>query len=297
MPECAPFLTRAAEAGELPLIRAWLPETLRGTPPASFIVALDAATGAIAGIAALRLFGDAVGRFRIYVAHAHRRRGCGTILLESVQQAALQGKATVLLTGTYHDARPADEADAAVLAFFRARGLSVAQEVVRYRADVPTALAVVESLYNRSMRRPAHTRAARIVTADQADLDALADFAVRHVGGFREAVAARLRGAGRAYSPALSMAAIVGNRIVGAQLVEARGLNAFFETLAVDVSHRGGWVNLALQYHSGLACKRSGIKRFEFDGDAKDRAAARLAQHFAAVQVGRRKCWGCALLR
>ncbi|MBY0523883.1 MAG: hypothetical protein K2R98_10825 [Gemmataceae bacterium] len=72
------FLIREAGASDLAHVRTWLPEALGGTPAARLTIAVDAATEGVAGVAALRVFDDQVGRFLLYVDPVFRRRGGGT---------------------------------------------------------------------------------------------------------------------------------------------------------------------------------------------------------------------------
>jgi tetratricopeptide (TPR) repeat protein/GNAT superfamily N-acetyltransferase len=287
-----PFLVRAATAQDLPSVRAWLPDALGGTPVATLTVAADVASGAVAGVAALRVFNDRVGRFILFVDPRFRRRGCGTALLESIRQAARRAHVTSLLTGRSFEAG-ADDASRAALAFFRARGLSVAQEIVRHRIELKQGLAVLEPLYRRRVQGPLGSHAACIVPADQVDPHTLADFVVRHVGGLPEVVADRLKGHGLAYCPAASMAARSGNAIVGALLSLAEGDRGFLESKAVAARHRGGWINLALMYHAATAAHRLGIRTVEFENDTREKDTASSALRVGATQVGRRQCWGC----
>src|SRR4051812_41613976 len=83
-----PFHIREATAQDAEYFRKWLPQALGGTPKARLGLATDAATGKVVGVAALRLFDDAVGRFMIFVDPAFRRRGCGSALLEIIGQVA-----------------------------------------------------------------------------------------------------------------------------------------------------------------------------------------------------------------
>jgi GNAT superfamily N-acetyltransferase len=288
-----PFLMRARTLPDLDYVRAWLPDALEGTPEATFTVATDAVTGAVAGIAALRVFADRVGRFLLFVAQDYRRRGCGTALMESVLNMARSARVTRLLTGRSSDATADDDGTLAALAFLGVRGLSVTQEIVRYRAELKSALAVLGPLYRRYDRGPANSHRARIVTADQVDARALAAFVVRHVGGIPEKVAERLRGHGPAYCRATSMVALVDNAIVGTQLALTQGHEMFIETRAVEVAHRGGGVNLALMFRSAAAAAPLGIETIEFEHDIIESDTAKLARRFAATQVARRQCWGC----
>jgi hypothetical protein len=125
------------------------------------------------------------------------------------------------------------------------------------------------------------------------DSAALADFAVRHVGGLADEVAARLRGAGRAYSPTLSMVALRGDRIVGAVLVVRDGESVFVESRAIEAEHRGGWINLVLLHSSAAIAALLGVKTIDFAGVTEDADTARLARRIGATVVGRRQAWGC----
>jgi GNAT superfamily N-acetyltransferase len=138
-----------------------------GTPRASFLVATDAVTGEVAGIAALRVFVDRVGRFLLFVDRAFRRRGCGTALMTRALRTARAAHAIHALTGRSFEAAADDEGTLGALAFLRGRGLSVAQEIVRCRAELKTALGVLEPLFQRYERGAGQPHRARIVTADQ----------------------------------------------------------------------------------------------------------------------------------
>jgi GNAT superfamily N-acetyltransferase len=289
------FLVREATAHDLPYIRAWLPDALGGTPRATIGMATEAATGAVAGSAALRIFADRVGRFLLFVNPAFRRRGCGTVLLESVRQAARRANVRRLLTGRSYPAEAADAESASAVAFFQARGLSVGQDILGYRAELKAALAVLEPLYQRSVRELAHRHRARIVTADQVDRAALADFAVRHTGGYPEDIIDRLGGRRPAYSLATSLVALEDQRIVGALLTMTRGPNVFIETRAVAPEHRGGWINLALMHRAAAAAARLGVTTIEFECEAEDHDTTKLARRLGARQVARRQCWSCPL--
>ena len=289
------FRTRAAGVQDLAQIQKWLPDALVGTPATTFMVATDSITGEIAGIAALRVFGDRVARFLLFVDPAHRRRGCGTVLLTSVRQAAKKAQATRLLTGRSSEATANDAASLAVVAFLQATGMTVGQEIVRYRAELKIALEMLGPLYQRFARAPAGPHRPRIVTASQVDPRALANFAVRDIGGIPEEIAARLNGQGQAFCLFTSHVALVENTIVGAVLTQRQGTAVLIETRVVEVAHRGSGVNLALMYHGIAAAASLGIETIEFEHDTLELDTAKLARRFGATQIGRRQCWGCPL--
>jgi uncharacterized protein (TIGR03032 family) len=292
-PTPCPFLVREATISDLPCIRAWLPEATEGTPAARVSLAIEPFTGAVAGIAMVRVFKDRVGRFHVLVSPAFRRRGCGTALLERVLWEARKALATSLLTVQSYDPEADDDATRTALAFLRARGLSVGQEVVRYRAEFAAVLPLLQPLYERFLPEP-HPHAYRIVTADQVSPHALADFIVNQVGGLPEDVVARLHS--RIYHLPTSMVALVDNVIVGAFLtIVPQGDKGIIETSAVAAEHRGGWLNLALMYHSVVAAVDLGVKSIDFETDLRGHNTARLARRLGATQVGRRQCWGCSL--
>ena len=74
-PKPCSFLIRPATAQDLTCIRAWLPDALAGTPVARLFLAADVDSGAVAGVAALRVFNDRAGRLFLFVAPGFRRRG------------------------------------------------------------------------------------------------------------------------------------------------------------------------------------------------------------------------------
>ncbi len=295
VPDSLPFLIREAGASDLAHVRTWLPEALGSSPAARLAIATDAAMGAVAGVASLRVFADQVGRFLLYVHPACRRRGCGAALLEWVQETARRARVQLLLTGRSCEVSANDAASTAARAFFQARGLRVAQEIVRYRAEFQSVLPALEPIYQRCTQRQANPQAARIVPAAQVDPRVLAAFAVRHVGGLPEEVLLRLNGHGAAFSPAVSMVALVDNEIVGALLAATQGHNGFVETRAVEAGCRGGWINLALMYHTAAAAERLGIRTIEFEGETSDHDTAKLARRLGATQIGCRQCWGVSL--
>ncbi len=296
MPDAhGPFVVRYAENWDFALNRAWLPESLFGTPGAVIGVAVEVETGAVAGMAYFRVFCDRCVRFRIFVAPAFRRRGCGSRLFQWIKSEAVKANGTGLLTASSHNPAPEGEEAAGELAFFQAQGLSVTQDLIRYKSVVPQAIALLEPLYRRATREARTEHDARILSADQVDPLALSDFAVRLLGGFPEEVSARLRGTGRFYSLELSTAALVGGRVVGALLIVPEADNGFIETRAVDPAYRGGWINLGMMYCSAAAGARLGFTTLDFEGEAKDRDTTRLAQRLQATPVARRQCWGCSL--
>ncbi len=187
-----PFVVRYAENWDLALNRAWLPESLYGTPGAVIGVAVEVETGTVAGMAYYRVFCDGCVRFRIFVAPAFRRRGCGTQLFHWIKHEAVQADGTSSLTASSHDPAPEGEEAAGELAFFAAQGLSVTQDLIRYQSVVPHAIALLEPLYQRHPRGEIGARCTHPVD-DQVDLLALSDFAVRLLGGFPEEVSARLQ--------------------------------------------------------------------------------------------------------
>src|SRR5436309_3457005 len=85
------FRVRSAAPGDLEPIRAWLPQAFWGSPRPEFFAA-TAASGALAGAAALRLQPDKSGQLRgyflLFVEPAQRRRGCGRCLLQVLQSEA-----------------------------------------------------------------------------------------------------------------------------------------------------------------------------------------------------------------
>ena len=149
-------------------------------------------------------------------------------------------------------------------------GLAVVQDIVRYRADLGTALAVLEPLYRRAASKSDRQRTVRFVTADLVNRQALAEFAVRDVGGIPEWIAARLNGQGDAFALRTSFVALAEDAIVGVVLTVPRQDVLVFENKTVDVRHRGGWINLALMYLSAAAADRLGVQVVEFENDTRN---------------------------
>jgi GNAT superfamily N-acetyltransferase len=291
MPDSQRFLARDATEQDLPFLRSCLPDALGGTPPARIGLAIEAATGAVAGVASLRVFSDRVGRFLLFVAPPFRRRGCGTFLLEIIRRVSRPLGVERLVTGRSYPEASDDDEIASTLAFFRARGMSVGQVILGYRAEMSAVLALLEPLHRRAESTSAHFRNTRIVTADQVDRDALADFAVRHVGGYPEDVADRLSGRGEAFFLPGSLVALQDHRIVGAFLTRLRGQIGFIEIRAVEREHRGGWTNLALMHHAVAVGLSLGVPTLEFEGDSQDHDTTKLARRLGAAQVARRQRW------
>jgi uncharacterized protein (TIGR03032 family) len=289
------FVVRESGPHDLAHIRSWLPGALRGTPAAQFLIAVDAAMGAAAGVAALRVFADRGGRFDVFVPPACRRRGCGTALLEGVRQAATRAGVTTLLSYRSFGTSADDDGSKGARAFALARGLPVAQEIVRCRGELKRALDVLEPLHRRfEARGPAGVGRARYVMADEVDPRQLAAFVVRHLGGFPEDVFERLREPGRGLLRT-AMVALVGEAIVGGILVAMRRGEGFIDNLVVDESHRGGGVALGLMYRMSAASSFMGYRMIEFEYDVTNAIMAKLARRYGAKQVGCRQCFGCPL--
>lgn len=288
-----PFLVRAAGAQDRDVIRAWLPDVLGGTPAAQLTIATDAATEAIAGVAALRVYDDRVGRFHLHVDPASRRRGCGTALLERIQESATRAGVRSLMTGQSYEVAAEDDASRIAQAFLQSRGLAVAQAIVRSRAEFKSVLPALEPIYQRLAQRLGQT--ARIVPAAQVDPQALAAFVVAHIGGLPEAVAGRLQGRGPAYSLTISMVALVNGAIAGVLLAQTQGQNVCVEARAVAAGHRGGGLNLALMVRATQAAAAQGIQTVEFEHDTKESDTAKLARRLGATPIGCRQCWGVTL--
>ncbi|MGE3804903.1 MAG: TIGR03032 family protein [Gemmataceae bacterium] len=275
-------------------IRSWLSEALGGSPPAKLLVAADAATFDVVGVAALRVFVDQVGRFLLYVEPASRRRGCGSALLDAVRDTATRAGVQALLTVRSYELTASDALTMSARAFLQARGLTVAQEIRRLRTDLTMALKVLEPIYQRFMRRSSGVQAATIVQAAQVDAQALAAFAVRHVGGIPEEVAQRLNGRGKnAYSPTLSWVALVDNQIVGALLSVPDQL--LVETRVVDEKFRGSGLNLILMYRAAAAGAAAGYQTIEFEHDTRETDTSKLVGRLNATQIGCRQCFGVSL--
>jgi uncharacterized protein (TIGR03032 family) len=287
-------LIRVAGPSDFTHLASWLPEALIGTPTATLLIAADAATFEVVGVAALRIFSDRVGRFLIYVDPPYRRRGCGTSLLDAVLETALRAGVKSLLTMRSYEVSANDEASTGDRAFLHARGLAVAQEIRRVRTDLTRALALLEPIYQRFMRRTTHAHFVSIVQAAQVDPNVLAAFTVRHVGGIPEVIARRLKGFDdNAYSPTLSWVALIDNQIVGALLCVPAQL--LVETKAVAERYRGGGLNLALMYHAAAAGAAAGYRTIEFEHDTRESDTSKLVARLGATQVGCRQCWGVSL--
>jgi uncharacterized protein (TIGR03032 family) len=289
------FVVRESGPHDLAHIRTWLPGALRGTPAPQFLIAVDAGTGATAGIAGLRVFADRGGRFDLFVPAVLRRRGCGTALLEGIRQTATRAGVTNLLSYRSFQVS-ADDADSkGARAFAQARGLPVAQEIVHCRTELKAALAVLEPLHRRfEARGPGGAGRARYVLADEVDPRELAIFVVGHVGGFPEDVFERLREPGRGLLLS-AMVALVGTEIVGGIMVVMRGGVVFTDSLVVKPSHRGGGVDLGLMYRMGAAAELMGQRMLEFEHDVTNAIMVKLARRYGATQVGSRQCFGCPL--
>jgi GNAT superfamily N-acetyltransferase len=289
------FVVRESGPHDLAHIRTWLPGQLRGTPAVQFLIAVEAGTGATAGVAALRVFADRGGRFDLFVPAVLRRRGCGTALLEGIRQSASRAGVTNLLSYRSFQVS-ADDADSkGARGFAQARGLPVAQEIVHCRAELKAALAVLEPLHRRfEARGPGGAGRVRYVMADEVDPRELAIFVVGHIGGFPEDVFERLREPGRGLLLS-ALVALVGTEIVGGIMVVMRRGLIFTDSLVVKPSHRGGGVDLGLMYRMGAAAELLGQRMLEFEHDVTNAIMAKLARRFGATQVGSRQCFACPL--
>ena len=282
-------MIREAQDGDAEFLRTWLPQMLVGTPAAQWLVAAERESGSIVGAAALRVFRDRGVRFTVFVLPEFRRQGCGRSLLASVRTLAKQQNVARLLSEWSNQVGAGDEQSLTANAFCRACGLSIKQEVINYQAELSAALRVLEPLYERCPL----ASGTRIVPIDQVDARQLAIFAVCHVGGLPEEVAAQLVGNhDRAYSRTTSLAVIANDQIVGAILTRRVADTLVFDSKVVAADHRGGAVDLALMCLSLRQATCEDIRLIQFESDNRGNDTVKLARRFAAEEIARRQCWG-----
>ena len=283
------FVIRDSRAGDAEFFQTWLPQALVGTPAALLLVAVERESGVLVGAATLRVFRDRVARFTIFVVPGFRRRGCGKSLLQSVRTLASQHNVARLLSDWSNQVGASDEQTLTALAFFRACGLAVEQEIVSYRAELSAALRVLEPLYERRSL-PSGIRSVPIgqVAARQVAL-----FTVQNVGGLPEKVVAQLVGDhDRRYSPTISLAVLADDELAGVILARRETDTLIVDSKIVAPSHRGGMINLALMCLSLRQAVSEGLCQLQFESDLRIHDTIKLARRFGASEIGRRQCWG-----
>jgi N-acetylglutamate synthase-like GNAT family acetyltransferase len=107
---------------------------------------------------------------------------------------------------------------------------------------------------------------ARIVPLYQANVDAVAQLHVDHLGGKRDALLRRLRGQGAdAFHGRYSRVLLLGERVAGCILARGHSLNvANVDAAIVAPDLRGGWANVWLKLEATRAARTLGVTHFQF---------------------------------
>jgi hypothetical protein len=108
--------------------------------------------------------------------------------------------------------------------------------------------------------------AARIISLYQANLPAVLQVHLDHLGGNRGELYRKLRGDGPgAFHPRYSRVLVIGDTTLGCILAHRSDEEtAVVDADIVDTSLRGGWANVWLKLEATRGAIRLGIKRFQF---------------------------------
>ncbi|MCA9236380.1 MAG: hypothetical protein KDA44_12980 [Planctomycetales bacterium] len=255
------FKIRAATAEDFKACRMLLPPIGEAR---QLVVAIDAAQNLIIGAAAAtraRREKSPVGPgMALHVIPPCRQVGVGrALLVELVRGARDAGDEAIYLSQRIDEA--GDDFSA-----WRALGFEVV-ETVEYH-DLPVAgfaprLAPIVEWLRRHDRIPAD---ACIVPLYAADREGVLQLHLRHLGGDRDALQARLRGsAPDAFHPRYSRVLTVGDRIAGCVLAHRTSLTvAEVDAVIVAPDLRNDWANAWLKLEACRGAEAIGITHFHF---------------------------------
>jgi hypothetical protein len=255
------FLIRPANAADAKAVRMLVPQ-LRDAPAA--FVAVDQRHGLIIGAAAVTrsarqypLVGPGVA---VNVIEPCRRNGVGTALIRCLKAEVLRAGGAAL----YAAMRPLHGSDE--MRAWTALGFSPCETVREHTLPLHQFESQLAPLLERMRKRGRVPSNARIVPLYKANLPAVLQLHLDHLGGDRGELYRKLRGDGAGvFHPRYSRILLVGDKTLGCILAHRRDQ----ETAIVDAdivvpSLRGGWANIWLKLDATRGAMRLGIQRFQF---------------------------------
>jgi GNAT superfamily N-acetyltransferase len=255
------FLIRPANAADAKAVRMLVPQ-LSGAPAA--FVAVDQKHGLIIGAAAATrsarncpLVGPGVA---VQVIEPCRRKGVGTALIRCLEAEVLRAGGAAL----YAAMRPLQGSEE--IRGWTALGFSPCETVQEHALPLDQFESQLAPLLERMRNRGRVPSNARIVPLYQANLPAVLQLHLDHLGGDRGELYGKLRGDGAGvFHPRYSRVLLVGEKTLGCILAHRRDqVTAVVDADIVDPSLRGGWANVWLKLDATRGAMRLGIQRFQF---------------------------------
>jgi GNAT superfamily N-acetyltransferase len=255
------FAIAPAAAADAKAVRMLVPE-LRDA--AAAFVAVDRAHGLVIGAAVATrlarrrpLVGPGVA---VHVIEPCRGHGIGTALVGHLGTAARRAGAAAL-----YAARRALEGSKEMCGW-TSLGFTPCESVEEHTLPLDQFEPQLAPLLDRMRERGRIPRSAQITPLFQANVPAVLQLHLDHLGGNRGELYRKLRGDGAgAFHPRYSRVLVVGDKTLGCILAHRRDQ----ETAVVDadIVHpilRGGWANVWLKLEATRGAMRLGIKRFQF---------------------------------
>jgi GNAT superfamily N-acetyltransferase len=255
------FSIRPAADADAKAVRMLVPE-LRDV--AAAFVAVDQAHGLVIGAAAATrlarrqpLVGPGVA---VHVIEPCRGQGIGAALVRQLGTAVRRAGAAALYT-----ARRALEGSDEMRGWMTL-GFVPCETVREHMLPLDQFEPLLAPLLARMRERGRIPPAARITPLYQANLPAVLQLHLDHLGGNRGELYRKLRGDGAgAFHPRYSRVLVVGDKTLGCILAHRYDEEtAVVDADIVDPSLRGGWANVWLKLEATRGAMRLGIKRFQF---------------------------------
>jgi GNAT superfamily N-acetyltransferase len=189
-----------------------------------------------------------------------RRRGIGRALMERVVEQA-RAHAIPALHG-WEWVEPEGEAARAWAAF----EFAPCQRRLEFATDLASSVAQLMPLYNKLWEDQWIPPSARIIPLSEADVGAVADLHVQHLGGSRRLLMPLLRGGGAdRYDAKYSRVLLLDGRVMGFTLgrVRADGV-CEIEANVLHPSLRRGWADLLLKLEAGQLLLANGFHTIRY---------------------------------
>lgn len=269
------FAIAPTNAADAKAVRMLLPQT---HDAAAAFVAVDQMHGLIIGAAAATrsarrypLVGPGVA---VHVIEPCRGKGVGTTFIRHLEAAVLRAGGAAL-----YAARRALEGSEEIRGWM-ALGFSPCETVQEHSLPLNQFESQLAPLLDRMRVRGRIPSNARIVPLYQANLPAVLQLHLDHLGGDRGELYRKLRGEGAGvFHPRYSRVLLVGDKTLSCILAHRRDQEtAIVDADIVDPSLRGGWANVWLKLEATRGAMRLGIQRFQFTtfdhyGDTRSFAA------------------------
>jgi GNAT superfamily N-acetyltransferase len=227
-------------------------------------VAIDGANQLVVGAAALVLAPRPTPMFGfgclVHVIPPCRGQGVGSSLLEQVSRQVGQ------LGGQAVYAAKRVEFDGDEMLGWQRLGFTVCETVKEHRLPLAEFEPRLSPLLEWFRRHNSIPPDARITPLYQADLAAVAQLHLDHLGGDRGALLRRLRGQGDdAFHGRYSRVLLVGDRVAGCILARGHSMSvAVVDAVIVVPEVRGGWANVWLKLQATRGARSLGITHFQF---------------------------------